>query len=100
MRINCLHPNCELCKVEQNCMLKQPCNSKILELEKEIEYELSELKQIRKALSNAISSKEYYTPPSSVLIQMEHDTMEIIRELRHELKGELNELQSNRKRIS
>jgi len=95
MRVNCIHPNCELCKVNDNCMLKQPCNSKILSLEKEIKFEITELNRIRLAISNSISNKECYTPPLSVLRQMEIDTIEIIRELRNELKGELYELQSD-----
>ena len=85
MKINCFYPNCDICQFQNSCELKKPCNSKVLSLEKEIAFELQSLKSIRRSISNCLTSDDYYTLPYHVLIKLEHDTKEIIRELRREL---------------
>ena len=86
MKINCMYPNCDICKVQNNCELKEPCNSEVFNLEKEITFELQSLKTIRRSLNNRLNSDDYFTLPYHILVQMEYDTKEIIRELRRELQ--------------
>ena len=95
MTIHCTHPNCELCSHDK-CELKEPCNEKITLLEKEISYEVKQLQDIRRSISNNLTSNDYYTPPYHVLKRLEQDTIEIIRELRKELN---HEIQINRVRL-
>ena len=87
MKVDCYYPNCDICKVENNCELKEPCNSKVLNLEKEIAFELQSLNSIRRSLNHCLNSENYFTLSYNVLIQLEFDTKEIIRELRRELEG-------------
>ncbi|MEE1227226.1 MAG: hypothetical protein UHM08_09015 [Bacteroidales bacterium] len=88
MKINCIHPNCDICS-HNPCELKEPCNSEISLLEKEIGYEVKQLNEIRRCISNRLSSDDHYTLPYSTLKRLEYDTMEIIRELRKELQHEI-----------
>lgn len=95
MKINCCYPNCDICK-HNPCELKEPCNSTIINLEKEIAFELQELKSIKESLNHNLNDDGHYTLPYTTLVQLEFDTMEIIRELR---KGLRDEIQSCRSEI-
>ena len=95
MKINCIHPNCDACS-HNPCELKEPCNSEILKLEKEIAYEVKQLHTIRRCISNRLTNNDYYTFPYHTLITLEQNTIEIIRELRKELQ---HEIQLNRVKL-
>ena len=89
-KITCHHPNCDICKEQKDCFLKKPCNKKLLAIEKEIEFELNNLKNIRRSQRLALTTpNDYCVPDISMLLQEEHDTVEIIRELRRCEKDEI-----------
>lgn len=88
MKINCIHPNCDICS-HNPCELKEVSNPKISLLEKEIGFEVKQLNEIRRCISNHLTSNDYYTLPYPTLKNLEYDTIEIIRELRRELKHEI-----------
>ncbi len=80
--INCYHPNCDICK-ETNCILKKPLSKELMNVKKEIAFELMNLKNIRKSLNLSLQgSGEYFVDDVSILLEEEADTVEIIRELR------------------
>ena len=86
MRIICHHPNCEICKVV-DCILKKPCSKELLDLEKEIAFELQNLNRIRKSIKYALKDSGHYVPDLGSLLQEKADTEEIIRELRRQEHG-------------
>jgi len=80
--INCYHPNCDICK-EKNCILKKTLSKELMNVKKEIAFELMNLKNIRKSLNLSLQgSGEYFVDDVSILLEEEADTVEIIRELR------------------
>lgn len=85
--INCYHPNCDVCKHETNCILKKPYPPGLSKIKKEINFELGNLKEIRKSITYSMECpNDYYVADLTRLLQEESDTVEIIRELRKKEK--------------